>query len=156
MASQVALALKNPLANARDTWVQSLGWEDSLEEGMETHSSILAQRILMDREPGGLKSVRLQRVGHNWVTKMFSFVWLFETPWTAARQASLSCSNSWILSRWCHPIMSSSVIPFSSCLQYFPKSGSFPVSQFFPSGGQSLELQLQYQSFQWMFRTDFL
>ena len=49
MASQVALALKNPLANARDTWVQSLGWEDSLEEGMETHSSILASRIPRDR-----------------------------------------------------------------------------------------------------------
>ena len=48
---------------------------------------------------------------------------------------SNSCSSSW----WCHPIISSSVIPFSSCLQPFPASGSFPVSQFFTSGGQSIE-----------------
>ena len=65
-------------------------------------------------------------------------------PWTAARQASLSFTISWSLlrsscplHRWCHPTISSSVVPFSSCLQSFPASGSFPVSQFFPSGGQS-------------------
>ena len=43
------------------------------------------------------------------------------------------------LSQWCHPTISSSVIPFSSCLQSFPASGSFPVSQFFESGGHSIE-----------------
>ena len=42
------------------------------------------------------------------------------------------------LSRWCHPTISSSVIPFSSCLQSFPTSGSFQVSHFFASGGQSI------------------
>ena len=47
-------------------------------------------------------------------------------------------SNSCPLSRWCHPTISSSDIPFSSCLQSFPKSGSFPRSQFFISGGQSI------------------
>ena len=47
-------------------------------------------------------------------------------------------SNSWPLSWWCHPTISSSVVPFSSCLQYFPASGSFPMSQFFTSGGQSI------------------
>ena len=46
-------------------------------------------------------------------------------------------SNSCPLSRWCHPTISSSVIPFSSCPQSFPASGSFPMSQFFASGGQS-------------------
>ena len=46
--------------------------------------------------------------------------------------------NSCPLSRWCHPTISSSVVPFSSCLQSFPASGSFPVSQFFASGGQSV------------------
>ena len=45
--------------------------------------------------------------------------------------------NSCPLSRWCHPAISSSVIPFSSHLQSFPASGSFPISQFFASGGQS-------------------
>ena len=46
--------------------------------------------------------------------------------------------NSCPLSRWCHPTISSSVIPFSSRLQSFPASGSFQMSQFFPSGGQSI------------------
>ena len=44
--------------------------------------------------------------------------------------------NSCPLSRWCHPTISSSVVPFSSCLQSFPASGSFPMSQFFTSDGQ--------------------
>ena len=48
-------------------------------------------------------------------------------------------SNSCPLSQWCHPTISSSVIPFS-CLQSFPASGSFPVSQFFESGSQSFEV----------------
>ena len=47
-------------------------------------------------------------------------------------------SNSCPLSQWCHPTISSSVIPFASCLQSFPASGSFPMSQFFASGGQSI------------------
>ena len=49
-----------------------------------------------------------------------------------------ACSNSCPSSRWCHPTISSSVIPSSRCLQSFPASGSFPVSQFFASGGQSI------------------
>ena len=48
-------------------------------------------------------------------------------------------SNSYPLSQWCHPIISSSVIPFS-CLQSFPASGSFQVSQFFTSGGQGIRV----------------
>ena len=49
-----------------------------------------------------------------------------------------ACSNSRPLHRWCHPTISSCVIPFSSCLQSFPASGSFQMSQFFASGGQSI------------------
>ena len=49
-----------------------------------------------------------------------------------------ACSNSCPSSRWCHPTISSSVVPFSSSLQSFPASGSFPTSQFFTSGGQSI------------------
>ena len=64
-------------------------------------------------------------------------------------------SNSCPLSGRCHPTISSSVVPFS-CLESFPASGSFLMSQFFTSCGQSIELQLQHQSFQWIFRTDFL
>ena len=49
-----------------------------------------------------------------------------------------ACSNSCPSSHWCHPTISSSVVPFSSRLQSFPESGSFPLSQFFASGGQSI------------------
>ena len=48
-------------------------------------------------------------------------------------------SNLCPLSQWCHPTISSSFIPVASCLQSFPASGSFPMSQFFPSGGQCIE-----------------
>ena len=87
--------------------------------------------------------------------QLLSHVQLFETPWTAACQASLSvtkqhikthihesmsCSNSCPLSQWCRPTISSSVIPFSYHLQSFPESGSFPMSQFFPSGDQSIRV----------------
>ena len=78
------------------------------------------------------------------VVQLLSHVWLFVTPWTAAYQASCPslsprvCSHSCPLSRWCHPTISSSVVPFSSCPQSFPASGSFPVSWLFASGGQSI------------------
>ena len=49
-----------------------------------------------------------------------------------------ACSNSCPLSQWCHPTILSSVIPFSSCLQSFPAPGSFPMSHFFTSGGQTI------------------
>ena len=58
--------------------------------------------------------------------------------------------------RWWHSSISSSVIPFSYCFQSFPASGSFSMSQVFASVAKVLELQLQHQSFQWIFRTDFL
>ena len=50
-----------------------------------------------------------------------------------------ACSDSYPSSWWCHPTISSSLVPFSSYLQSFPAWGSFPVSQFFTSGGQSFE-----------------
>ena len=49
----------------QETWVKSLGWEEPLEEGMATHSSILAWRILWTEEPGGFQSVGSQRVGQD-------------------------------------------------------------------------------------------
>ena len=63
-ASLVAQTVKNLLA-MQETWVQSLGWEDPLEKGMATHSSILAWRILLTEKPGGLQSMGSQRVGHD-------------------------------------------------------------------------------------------
>ena len=66
----MVLVVKN-LSARREIQVQFLGWEDPLEKGMATHSSILAWRILWPEEPGGLQSMGLQRVGHNWVTDTF-------------------------------------------------------------------------------------
>ena len=62
------------------------------------------------------------------------------TPWTARlpNPSPGACSNSCPLSWWCHPTISFSVIPFSSCLQSFPAPGSFPMNQLFASGGQSI------------------
>ena len=50
------------------TWVQSLGWEDPLEKEMATHSSVLTWEIPGIEEPGGLQSLGLQRITHNWAT----------------------------------------------------------------------------------------
>ena len=94
--------------------------------------------------------------------KSLSHVWLFATPWTISDQISHSVvssslrpheshharppcpsptpgvhSDSCPSSQWCHPAISSSVIPFSSCLQSLPTSESFPMSQLFAWGGQS-------------------
>ena len=63
--------------------------------------------------------------------------WLFD-PMDCSTATPRVYSNSCPLSRWCHPAISSSVIPFSSCLQSFPASGSFQMSQLFTSGGQSI------------------
>ena len=66
------------------------------------------------------------------------------TPWTAACQVLCSllshgsCSHSRPSSQWCHPTIFSSVVPFSSCLPFFPLSGSFPMNWLFASGGQSI------------------
>ena len=67
-----------------------------------------------------------------------------------------ACSNSCPLNQWCHPTISFSVFPFSSHLQSFPASGSFLWAGSLHPVVKVLELQLQRQSFQWIFRTDFL
>ena len=99
-----------------ETQVWSLGREDPLEQVMATHSSILAWRIPWTEKPGGLQSMGSHRVRHEW-----------------SDLAAAACP----LSQWCHPTISSSVAPLSSCLQSVPASRSFPKSQPFTSGGQS-------------------
>ena len=72
-----------------------------------------------------------------------SHLWLFATPWIAEHQGSLSITNSGVhsdsrpSSLWCHPAISSSAVPFSSCPQSLLASESFPMSQLFTWGGQS-------------------
>jgi len=65
-------------------------------------------------------------------------------------------SNSCPLSQWCHPTISSSVVPFAPCLQSFPTSGSFQMNQFLASGGQSTRVSASASVLPWIFRTDFL
>ena len=87
--------------------------------------------------------VCMQALTHIFSSVQFSHLVMSDsvTPLAAAHQASLFITNSWSLlsscpsSWWCRPTISSSVVPFSSRLQSFPASGSFPVSQFFASGG---------------------
>jgi len=113
---------------------------------METHSSSLENPI--DRGAWQATVHRVTRVGHDLVHCLSSVqslrhVRLLATPWTAAYQASRSITNSWsLLKTHVHRVsdaihISSSVLPFFR-LQSFPASGSFQMSQFFASGGQSI------------------
>ena len=104
------------------------------------------------------KSGRLRamdtHVGYHMSLSMFSSVqslsrvWLSETPWIAACQAPCPSptprvySNSCPLSQWCHPTVSSSVVPFFSCLSSFPASGSFLTIGLFTSDGQSIRVNI--------------
>ena len=73
LASMVSQKVRS-LPVVKETWVQSMSWEDSLEKEMATHSSILAWKIQWTEEPGGLQFMGLQRVGHDWVTNTFTFI----------------------------------------------------------------------------------
>ena len=75
----MAPVVKNPPAKQK-TQVRSLGWEDPLEEGMATHSSILAWRIPWTEEPGRLQSIGSQRVDHDW--------------------SDLACTHAYLLLNW--------------------------------------------------------
>ena len=96
------------------------------------------------------------------VVQSLNHVALFVTP-CDPRHARPPCpspspgarSNSWPLSQWCHPAISSSATLLSFCLQSFPASGSLPPSSSHQVA-KVLELPFQHQSFQWIFRTDFL
>ena len=81
-ASLVAQMVKN-LPPMQETWVQSLGQEDPLEKEMATHSSILAWRIPWTEEPGGPQFMGSQRVGHDWTTNTFTFIFAYIFPFTS-------------------------------------------------------------------------
>ena len=80
---------------------------------------------------------RSLRVQFNSIQSL-SQVWLFETRLPFLSPTPQPYPNSSPLSQWCHPTISSSVIPFSSCPQSYPTSGSFPMTQLFASDGQSI------------------
>ena len=100
---------------------------------------------------GRKESNTTEQLTHTWLSFSHSVVSDSATTWTAACQASLPFTISSSLFKlksieWAmpsnHPL---SVVPFSSCLQSFPASGSFPVSQFFTSGGQSIRVSTSFQ-----------
>ena len=94
-ASQVALVVKNLPANAGDTRDMGLilGWEDALEKGMATHSSILIRRISWTEKPGGLQFIELQRVGQDWSDSACMHTWgqHHEPPWTSLTTTTVNC-----------------------------------------------------------------
>ena len=94
-ASLVAQMVKNP-PEMKETWIRSLGWEDPLEKGMATHSSILAWRISMDRGAWWATVHGAQRAGHDWVTKPSTA----QLRFTGFSVVSLSSSShiSWTMS----------------------------------------------------------
>ena len=127
------------------TWAQLLrGMWDLPRPGIEPMSPALAGGFQSTVPPGKLSASFLKVTFSSVQFSSLSHVWLFVTPWTAACQASLTITNSQSLlklmssSQWCHPTISSPVVPFSSCRQSFPAAGSFPMSPFFASGGQSI------------------
>ena len=138
--------IKNlPMQETEETQVWSLGWKDPLEKEMATHFSTPVWEIPWTENPGGLQSMRLQK------SQTCSFQFNCSVVSHSLRPHELqhtrpSCpsptlwvySNSSPLSRSCCLTVSSSVITFSSCLQSFPASGSFLMSQLFASDGQNI------------------
>ena len=101
------------LPTMKENWLWSLEWKDHWEEGMATFCSILVWSCSV----------------------MSNSLWPDALQYTRLPCPSpIPCPSS----QWCHPTISSSVIPFSSYLQSFPASGSFLMSQFFTSGSQSI------------------
>ena len=138
--------------------VQSIGLEDPWKRKWQP-ILVFLPGYSMDRGPwqiavhGVAKSwKRLSDCAHTTTTLLtvfnsvqsLSHVQLLATPWTTACQVPCpsptprAWSNSRLFSWWCHTAISTYVIPFSSCLQSFPASGSFQMSQFFTSGGQNI------------------
>ena len=112
------------MKETQETQVQSLGWEDPLDEEIEINSSILAWKIPCTEDPGGLQSIGLQRVRHDWTWtqiyyevkwKLLSRVRLFATPWTQ----SMEFSRPEYWSGW--PFTSSGDLPNLEIEPSFPK-----------------------------------
>ena len=101
------------------------------------------EKFFNELKPGQQGFSRSKHISQS--VQLLSHVRLFVTPWTTQHTRPPCPSptprvhpNPCLLSQWCHPTISSSVVLFSSCRQSFPASGSFQMSQFFASGGQSI------------------
>ena len=127
------------LLSFRIDWFDLLAVQGTLKSLLQHHS--LKASVLC---PSAFSMVHLS---HPYILFLFNHsvmsnsLWPHVLPHTRLPCPSPSpgaCPNSCPLSRWCHPAISSSVIPFSSCLQYFPASGSFLMSWLFASDNQSI------------------
>ena len=152
------LSGKEPACQCRrcrfNPWVRKIPWRrkwqplqcSCLESTMDggagwangNHSSILAWRVPWTEEPGGLQSVTSVQFSRSVVSNSSRPHEPQHArpprPSPTPGVHSNSCPSSW----WCHPAISSSVVPFSSCPQSLPVSGCFPMSQLFTRGGQSI------------------
>ena len=150
----VAQTLKNPPA-MWENWIRSLVGKLSWRRVWQPTLVFLPGESPWTEEPGRLQSIGSQSVRHEWATKhskfyllmlkifflylLFSCLVVSDSLWPHGLQhARPPCpsppgiySNSCPLSQWCHPTISSSVVPFSSCLQSLPASGSFLMNQLF-------------------------
>ena len=137
------------------------GWRGSKGD-WRGNRDIREQNSTVSEKPEGWVKCCWEAVSDKESVQLLSCVWPFATH--GLQRARLPCpsptpgawSNLYPSNQWCHPTLSSSVVPFSSCLQSFPASGSLQMSQFFSSGGQSISQWRQHQCFQWIFRIDFL
>ena len=112
------------MQETQEMQVQSLGGEEPLEEEMATCSSILAWKIPWTEEPGGLQSMGLQRVGHNWACTRTPYSSHRKSPFRGSFVMSLSRDASWILAP------ATQLLPGEDCLTTIPTHpcGSYEVS----------------------------
>ena len=120
--------------------INELKWTRMAEFNSDDHYIYYRGQVSLRKNGVALKINSSAQFSHSVVSNSLQP----HEPWTAARQASLSITNAQSppnpcpLNWWCHPTISSSLIPFSSCPQSFPASGSSHMSQLFTSGGQSI------------------
>ena len=137
-------------------------WDLSSPTRDQTQVSILEGGVLTTGPPGKSLSYSVDasfssvKFSHSVMSDSLRAHGLWHTRLPCPSATPGVYSNSCPSSQWCHPTISSSVVPFSSRLQSFPASGSFKMSQFFASGGQSIGVSSSWSSFQRIFRTDFL
>ena len=122
-------AWRDPVHGVSKSWIQLSNWTELIHVKTEAQSNL--SKIITSR----------------WICALMSHVAMSDSLWPHGLLHTRhpyplpspgACSNSCPLSQWCHPTISFSVVPFSSWLQSFPASGSFPINQFFTSGGQRI------------------